>query len=157
MRFRKLRIAWSVTWGLVALLLVVLWVRSRTRLEYFHGPLVGGQFLVGNSVGGEMSFGVGTFVDAGRWNWNSEPVSEPYTRLAVSDMTGEGGPLGFGISMNVNQLIVAMPHWFPFLVSTMLTALPWIAHPRWRFSLRTMLIATTLVALVLGAIVWLVR
>jgi hypothetical protein len=27
-RFRKLRIAWSVTWGVVAVLLVVLWVQS---------------------------------------------------------------------------------------------------------------------------------
>src|SRR4051794_19852377 len=28
MRFRKLRIAWSVFWGLACVLLVVLWVRS---------------------------------------------------------------------------------------------------------------------------------
>src|SRR3954471_23472340 len=28
MRFRKLRIAWSVVWGLACVLLVVLWVRS---------------------------------------------------------------------------------------------------------------------------------
>src|SRR4029079_4558075 len=28
MRFRKLRIAWSVLWGFAAVLLVVLWVRS---------------------------------------------------------------------------------------------------------------------------------
>ena len=28
MRFRKLRIAWSVVWGLAAVLLIVLWVRS---------------------------------------------------------------------------------------------------------------------------------
>jgi len=28
MRFRKLRIAWSVVWGLAAVLLIALWVRS---------------------------------------------------------------------------------------------------------------------------------
>ena len=28
MRFRKLRIAWSVAWGVLAVLLCVLWVRS---------------------------------------------------------------------------------------------------------------------------------
>ena len=28
MRFRKLRIAWSVTWGIACVLLIVLWVRS---------------------------------------------------------------------------------------------------------------------------------
>ena len=31
MRFRKLRIAWSVVCGLVAVLLIVLWVRSYWR------------------------------------------------------------------------------------------------------------------------------
>jgi hypothetical protein len=28
MRFRKLQIAWSVVWGVVAVLLIVLWMRS---------------------------------------------------------------------------------------------------------------------------------
>ena len=28
MRFRKLRIAWSVGWGIACVLLIVLWVRS---------------------------------------------------------------------------------------------------------------------------------
>ena len=28
MRFRKLRIAWSVVWGIACVLLIVLWVRS---------------------------------------------------------------------------------------------------------------------------------
>jgi hypothetical protein len=35
MRFRKLRVAWSVVWGVVAALLCVLWVRS-----YWHMDIV---------------------------------------------------------------------------------------------------------------------
>jgi hypothetical protein len=35
MKFRKLRIAWSVVWGLLALLLIGLWVRSYCRPEAF--------------------------------------------------------------------------------------------------------------------------
>src|SRR6478735_11109675 len=35
MRFRKLRIAWSVFWGLACLLLIVLWVRSYWWQEQF--------------------------------------------------------------------------------------------------------------------------
>ena len=38
------------------------------------------------------------------------------------------------------------------LVASRCRAFPWL---RWRFSLRTLLIATTLVAVVLGLIVWL--
>jgi hypothetical protein len=46
----------------------------------------------------------------------------------------------------------------PFLVletfSLSLPAMPWIRHLKWRFSLRTLLIATTLVAVALGLAVW---
>src|SRR5262245_45649718 len=38
-RFRKLRIAWSVGWGLVAVLLVVLWVRSYWRIDMYATPI----------------------------------------------------------------------------------------------------------------------
>jgi hypothetical protein len=33
MKHRKLRIAWSVVWGVVAVLLVVLWVRSNAGIK----------------------------------------------------------------------------------------------------------------------------
>jgi hypothetical protein len=33
MRFRKLRIAWSVGWGILCVLLIVLWVRGYSRWE----------------------------------------------------------------------------------------------------------------------------
>src|SRR6476620_3231066 len=35
MRHRKLRVAWSVVWGVVAVLLVVLWVRSYWQADAF--------------------------------------------------------------------------------------------------------------------------
>jgi hypothetical protein len=38
-----------------------------------------------------------------------------------------------------------------------LGGLPWILELKWRFSLRTLLIATTVVAVVLELIVWLSR
>src|SRR5262245_41811296 len=44
MRFRKLRIAWSVVWGVVAVLLVVLWVRS-----YFGCDLIQRVDLIGET------------------------------------------------------------------------------------------------------------
>src|SRR5690348_9197803 len=33
MKYRDLRIAWSVLWGVVAVLLILLWVRSYSRLD----------------------------------------------------------------------------------------------------------------------------
>ena len=45
-----------------------------------------------------------------------------------------------------------LPHWFLAVAATTLAAVPWIAWPR-RFSLRTLLITTTLVAILLGSLV----
>ena len=50
------------------------------------------------------------------------------------------------------QLLRDRAHWLPALLFAAVAAIPWL---RWRFSLRTLLIATTLVAVVLGLIVWL--
>jgi hypothetical protein len=44
-----------------------------------------------------------------------------------------------------------LPHWFFVGLCAGLAAIPWL---RWRFSLRTLLIATTLLAVVLGLAVW---
>jgi len=46
------------------------------------------------------------------------------------------------------------PHWFSAAVFGILGTLPWLPWSP-QFSLRTLLIATTLVAVVLGLIVWL--
>jgi hypothetical protein len=46
---------------------------------------------------------------------------------------------------------VYVPHCFAAFLVAMFAALPWL---RWRFSLRTLLIATTLIAVVLGLVVY---
>jgi hypothetical protein len=56
--------------------------------------------------------------------------------------------------LRVGGGVLWVPHWFPFVITATVAAAPWI---RWRFSLRTLLIAMTLVAVVLGTLVWLSR
>lgn len=61
---------------------------------------------------------------------------------------------GFGShSVEGKSYAIMMPHWFAVLAAATLAALPWL--PFKRFSLRTLLIAITAVALVLGLAVWL--
>ena len=66
--------------------------------------------------------------------------------------------LGFGIEkdafLNEDGSVIYFPHWALVLFFAVIAILPWF---RWRFSLRTLLIATTLVAVVLGLAVYLVR
>ena len=57
--------------------------------------------------------------------------------------------------LTIPHWYVCVPYWFLVLLSVAdLPSHPWL---RWRFSLRTLLIATTLVAVVLGIIVWMSR
>jgi hypothetical protein len=48
-------------------------------------------------------------------------------------------------------VIVVIPYWFIGTAILAFGAVPWL---RWRFTLRTLLVATTLVAAGLGLIVW---
>jgi hypothetical protein len=59
------------------------------------------------------------------------------------------GYFGYGGGM------VALPYWFAVLLAVTLAVAPWIRQLNWRFTTRTLLIATTLVAILLGLIVWL--
>jgi hypothetical protein len=54
---------------------------------------------------------------------------------------------------------IQLPHWLPLIVFFILSVCPWMFSLPWskRFSLRTLLIATTLVAAVLGLIAWSMR
>jgi hypothetical protein len=50
--------------------------------------------------------------------------------------------------------LFAIRYWSAVTLSAALAILPWLSWLRWRFSLRTLLIATTLIAVVLGLVVY---
>jgi hypothetical protein len=64
--------------------------------------------------------------------------------------------LGFGGLHSLSAWFV--PYWFLVILSAFITAVTgWLPWKRWRFSVRTLIVATTLVAVVLGLIVWFSR
>jgi hypothetical protein len=148
-RFRKLRIAVSVTCGIACVLLIVLWVRSYWKWDTLASRLPTGSNLVLTSWGGDFSVGIdhqpGPFAPTEALEFDS--------RLK-SSWTRDESERGFGIHRGPTYLIIASPAWFWVLTGVLLSGAPWI---RKRFSLRTLLIATALVAVVLGLIVWSVR
>jgi hypothetical protein len=152
MKYRKLRIAWSVVWGLATVLLIVLWVRSYYRVESLISPIGRSRFLSFNTFPNRFVFGVIDESPSKTWAVISIPADE---YIASFDRNiGEPPPvlaIQFGV---INNDSIVVPCWFGLLFTTTLWALPWLPF---RFSLRTMLIATTLVAVVLGLIVWLSR
>jgi hypothetical protein len=144
MKFRNLRIAWSIGWGLGCLLLIMLWVRSywvseeidsriadypvacesqKGRLRFTHFPA--------NNNGWDVTYEI----KYGSWHYSSHRIYAGLLQFVW----------GFGDDY------LNMPHWVFVFAASVAASLPWL---RWRFSLRTLLIATTLVAMVLGLAVW---
>jgi hypothetical protein len=146
MRFRKLRIAWSIFWGLAAVLLIVLWVRSYWILSSLD---VSGGHRFTSSRG--CVFIDEQFLLAGTRPKASQHKLLGHSVLHVLISGGAVKPNGVGTKLPLWPLvtIVAVLPMAPWIL-----IIPWL---RWRFSLRALLIATTLVAIVLGLIVYLTR
>jgi|SRR3954451_12709460 hypothetical protein len=151
MKFRKLRIAWSVFCGLPCVLLIALWVRSywcKDTLEY-SGP---SNLRTIVSERGEIHCDQTAWMDGGpdenEWSVTSENVV-PHNETATH---------GFSLKAGVydNEFSFTFPQWSPVLAFMSVGAVPWIGWSK-RFSIRSLLIATTLVAAVLGLAVWAVH
>jgi hypothetical protein len=146
MRFRKLRIAWSVMWGVACVLLVVLWLQSHS---WFGSLVAPSRYKSGTarieSGGGELLFTWQTHDYPRSWTITSSRITEgPPTQLRYR----------WEWMFSNNYVVIACPYWALVVASAAIAPMAWL---RWRFSLRTLLIATTLVAVVLGLIVWTVR
>ena len=152
MKFRKLRIAWSVTWGIIALLSIALWIRSNWRKEGWSQQSGGARVYV-ESVMDVVRWGKMQpyFGQDHVWGWDSMEALLNH------------GELGFPLpAYRGNSLFYeyVLPYWCTTAIALTLCGLPWAYKLRrlpWRFSLRTLLIATTLVAVVLGLIAWVAK
>jgi hypothetical protein len=146
MGFRKLRIAWSVVWGLITVLLIVLWLRSNYLLDDIYVPLGPSSYLHASSVANHVGIGLGNSSPSGTWFWGT---------LVVRDwraLVGDTPPEVVNHTIGIDHRTLVMAIWLPALLSCVIAVCPWLPL---QFSLRTLLVATTLVAVVLGLIVWL--
>jgi hypothetical protein len=139
---RYLRVAWTVLCSIACVLLIVLWVRSYWWIEVFELPLTAKYSVRGGSFPGVCGLGF------------------PYTSLGQcysrepSNATWQYDKYEFPSSLSGTFIFdtrsALVPYWFALGVLVAVAAIPWV---RWRFNLRTLLIATTLVAMMLGLIV----
>jgi hypothetical protein len=151
MTYGKLRIAWSVAWGIVAVLLCVLWVRSYSSCDNFAIARLG---PMGTSMYGGVQF-------PGAVGVNSK--APPMLRPTVHRFSGCQF-ICFEIGKSRRQDIVLLtrgrqliiPDWSLLLLTAAFAAAPWCMWTK-RFSLRALLIATTLFAVVLGLSIWSLR
>jgi hypothetical protein len=147
----RLRIAASVFFAMVCVALIVLWARSYWTAD---SPTVnlGDRTLWAQSLDGSLVFAVDRhWYPFNRWHTpTAEHVRSPNILYLPS-------VFGFDLGKTSNDgYYAAFHHWFLILVSAAIAAASWQPF-RWQFSLRTVLIATTLLAVVLGTVCYNVR
>jgi hypothetical protein len=145
MKFSKLRIAWLLACGFAAVLVCVLWVRSYWQRDRLEGPLLNGLFNVW-SMGGQVTW-LYTELAPGEWKCSTTRIPGEWHAKSIDK------GVVYKWSTNPRTLGVAFHYWIPATLCTILAALPWL--PFKRFSLRTLLIVTTLIAVLLGLVMWL--
>src|SRR3954454_5337951 len=160
-KFRKLRIAWSVFWGLACVLLIVLWVRSYWYWDQLYTPICTaaynspsweGKVITIESDSGALS---ATYAIGGDpWYWHiSHKLDEtratiaPYNYAIMQPPETHRSFVGFAVyrEFGLNPTI-RIPIWFTVLTTSAIGCISWLPWWSKRFSLRTLLIATTLVA-----------
>jgi hypothetical protein len=169
MKYHNLRIAFSAICGISCLLLIALWVRSYGRMEMVacqhgrggysslissRGRLIGVKGYIASNAGQERNL-----------IFDSQPTGDNGTRPRLFIDSGSEPPLSgfsgfqwrFDFAANAErQLILVIPCWFVVSFIAVCGALTGSSRP-YRFSLRTMLIGMTLVARLLGAVVYAVN
>jgi hypothetical protein len=154
MKYRKLRIAWSVGCGILCLLLIVLWVRSCWWVEAIRIPIQTSRGVI-QIVSIPGLFGIGEirprrqepFYRQSVFEWRDIFTRKSNPPVFPSHLRG-----GWMHTKNVDQIF--LPYWLLISSFGVIATAPWI-HWSERFSLRTLLIAITLVSLILGTFIWL--
>jgi hypothetical protein len=140
---KYLRIAVTALSLTACALLVALSVRSYWRLDILEKRT--------GSVAIQISSGKGR-IAIGQLDPRTT-IGKSYLSVASGDAADwrKGGALGFAFYDDSFVSAFVVPHWLPALLSAALAVIPWFSRS-WRFSLRTLLIATTLVAVLLGTL-----
>jgi hypothetical protein len=158
MRFRSLRVALSIICAVACVLLLGLWVRSYWVLDRWEStakatPAQPARFFFVSSYCGRIRYFVTPGFMHSLWSTNVQHFSGS-TRRYVDSEPNAHSILGYNFRRGYPPMNFNIPYSIPAIIFAAAPAALWI---RWsmRFSLRTLLIATTLIAAVLGLIVWL--
>ena len=144
---RRVRIAVSVFFGALALLLCVLWGWSYWRLTGIGVWKTFGFRYEMVSADGWL-----IFLRRQRIYLGFElMLDDPYSFVADSIARQKRG---IGLYDDVSNSAIGVAYWLLVLSTGIGAAVPWM---RWRFGLRTLLVAMTLVAAVLGLACYAVR
>ena len=155
---KYLRIAVTMPCLAACVLLVALWVRSYSWRDGMHGPLPSDHTFNLSTAFGRFRFATFdgayknafTGVNLTGWGVSSSRIDRPPSLTLVNTPLSNFG-LGFAGSWDRYGVVAIIPIWFPVMLASIVAVAPWIKS-RPHFSLRTLLIAMTLVAVLLGVL-----
>jgi hypothetical protein len=141
MKYRKLRIAWSVGWGVLAAVICLLWISSYVARTSFQVLVTPTDRYYVHSLAGSLAIQrePRAFVSV-----EILPIHEDADYLHLKTNTGV-----LVLSDAGEIFAVSFSYWLLQIAALLGAVVPWM--PR-RFSLRTLLIATTLLAVILGLV-----
>jgi hypothetical protein len=143
---RSLRIAVSVFFAVVCVGSLVWWVTSYRVMHSLDLPLTNSNSMLIQSRTGQLV--ITLLPDPADWELRKYPIPSDWIPRDIAIRWQR--PI-----RRWGRTTLVFPHWFLAFVLAILTATPWAPSFKWRFSLRTLLIAFTLVAVLLGLVTWL--
>jgi hypothetical protein len=147
-----LRIVFSATCLIAAVLVIALWVRSCSTVDTVNVPLPSSWNVMFASIPGGCGLGI-YHGNGGGWRWQAATLEAEREKIPESKDALFHGIWGRFAYVNVIGPGITVPDWFLIGMALALSAAPWL---RWscRFSIRTIAIVTALVAAVLGLAVY---
>jgi hypothetical protein len=152
---RSIKIAFSAVCGMACVLLCVLWVRSYIALESWQGEILGRAIHIQSARGRLILYALPNVNEHGYFRVPLKSIGET-TELSrpVLGSSTRSKVLGKAASLSTVPYLWLV---FPMVLVTALPLALAASRTSLRFSLRTLLFATTLVALLLGLVVWAFR
>ena len=156
MKYRKLRIEWSVACVVACTLTVAFWVRSYRTVDIVCCHIPFANLVAVDSLFGELHIASDYTKPSSPWKWDSESlVNENRARAYRDDPMNESpNRIGLGFTHPRTYTIFSTPYWLLALLASLFGIVPWMRYIKWRFTLRMLLFATTLVGLTLGVYVY---
>lgn len=143
--FHRLRIVASVLFAVACLAICVLWLQSYYRFGQADLPLSKHYGMSIQSVRGQLCI----------WAWENDNDRVHVWTTSIEEWLGRPPIVTEQLDfpphegLRVSGRTVLMPHWFAAFVFALLTIGLWLSSSR-RFTLRTLFIAVTLIAIALG-------
>jgi hypothetical protein len=143
---RRIRLAASVFFTMIVVAICVLWFRSHSRCDYVQRVNISSLFICSECGILYLSYSPHSVGAPGitrtGWKVGSEVVDPSSARLSLLIID--------------SRRRVAIPHWVALCV-TVATGLTVVARMTAEFSLYSLILATTFVAVVLGLVHWYMR